>query len=290
MSVLSVCQNAAKLLNLGTPPTTMFNTSVVNSKRLLEAYVLAGKNRSRQYDWPQLTRTHTITLVSGQDTYDVPSDFLAIANNTQYDVSGARPMEGPLNSQQWAQLQYGITNVGPYMKFRIAGRTSKRFQINPTPSASGGELAFIYRSNTWVAPADWVTGTSYLSGVYVSNTDGNIYIATNGGTSGATEPTHTTGTASDGGVTWQYVSDSYTRPLADTDVSLLDEDLMEQDVIWLMRKFTGMDYVQFQADADMAWAQHYAHITGAPILNLGSLSDDEWLISYQNVPDTGFGL
>lgn len=289
MSILSVCQNAARLAGV-TPPTTLFNTTNVHAKKLLEAVSLAGKNRRRQYEWPQLVKTHTISLVSGQDTYSLPDDFLAIINNTHYDVNGQRPLEGPLTSQQWALLTYGLTNVGPYMKYRIAGRTSKRFQINPTPAASGSQIAFSYRSSTWLLPADWVTATTYVAGQYVSNTDGNIYYSATAGTSGATEPTHTSGTASDGSVQWIYFSGEYERPLADTDTSLLDEDLLEQDVLWIFRKLNGYDYQNFQAEAEMAWAQHFAGLVGAPTLSLAACDDDEFLISLKNVPDTGFGL
>ena len=35
---------------------------------------------------------------------------------------------------------------------------------------------------------------------------GNLYKTTAGGTAGATAPTHTSGSVSDGGVTWDYVS------------------------------------------------------------------------------------
>lgn len=50
----------------------------------------------------------------------------------------------------------------------------------------------------------WLTGQSYVSGDVVYN--GNYkYIATSSGTSGATAPTHTSGTVSDGGVDWLFV-------------------------------------------------------------------------------------
>ena len=149
------------------------------------------------------------------------------------------------------------------MKYRIAGRTSKRFQINPTPAAFRITNSFLVIDPQlgWL-PADWVTATTYVAGQYVSNTDGNIYYSATAGTSGATEPTHTSGTASDGSVQWTYFSGEYERPLADTDTSLLDEDLLEQDVLWIFRKLNGYDYQNFQAEAEMAWAQHFAGLVG----------------------------
>lgn len=53
--------------------------------------------------------------------------------------------------------------------------------------------------------AEWATSQSITSGIYRSYLD-NLYIATTAGTTGATPPTHTSGTASDGAVTWQWVN------------------------------------------------------------------------------------
>jgi len=51
--------------------------------------------------------------------------------------------------------------------------------------------------------ASWASTTTYAAGAKVSN--GNyLYTTTAGGTSGSTAPTHTSGSASDGGVTWAY--------------------------------------------------------------------------------------
>ncbi len=51
----------------------------------------------------------------------------------------------------------------------------------------------------------WDTGQTISgSGVYRSNQDG-VYVSTGAGTTGATAPTHSSGTVSDGGVSWTYV-------------------------------------------------------------------------------------
>lgn len=79
--------------------------------------------------------------------------------------------------------------------------------------ASGSSSDFAdeaLRSQSVSASAGWTTGTEYSAGD-IRNREVNgvkqIYRATTGGTSGATPPTHTSGTASDGGVTWLYVGD-----------------------------------------------------------------------------------
>ncbi|WP_028447004.1 hypothetical protein [Chitinimonas koreensis] len=50
----------------------------------------------------------------------------------------------------------------------------------------------------------WRTAAAYTTGDYAANAN-NIYVAASTGTSGGTPPTHTSGTVSDGGVSWTYV-------------------------------------------------------------------------------------
>lgn len=54
-----------------------------------------------------------------------------------------------------------------------------------------------------LAPA-WVTATAVYPGEYRSNA-GHVYSAAAAGTTGATTPVHTSGSASDDTVTWDYV-------------------------------------------------------------------------------------
>lgn len=52
----------------------------------------------------------------------------------------------------------------------------------------------------------WAQGVTYAAWAEVRNSSGNYYVTSAGGTSGATEPIHATGAASDGGVTWSRLS------------------------------------------------------------------------------------
>lgn len=51
----------------------------------------------------------------------------------------------------------------------------------------------------------WATSTTYAGGTYLSSGN-NSYFSSAGGTSGATAPTCTSGTCSDGVITWTYIS------------------------------------------------------------------------------------
>ena len=67
-----------------------------------------------------------------------------------------------------------------------------------------------YRNNN---RGTWATGTAYLAGDVVKNSSDKIYVAKNSATSGSTAPTHTSGTAYDGGgtsgVQWEYDETPY---------------------------------------------------------------------------------
>lgn len=62
---------------------------------------------------------------------------------------------------------------------------------------------------TVVIGVAWVTATSYTAGMQRFN-GANLYTATTSGTSGGTAPVHTSGTVSDGGVSWAYAGSKAT--------------------------------------------------------------------------------
>jgi hypothetical protein len=291
MSVLTVCQNAARVLSFGVPTTIVGNNDDL-AKKLLEALVASGKDRRRSKQWPQLIKTGTLTLSDGVATPTMPADIMAFINNTFWDTTEQRPMDGPLTPAQWANIKWGVVNVGPFKKFRIAGNiATKRFELDPVPTSgdAGSEIKFLYLSSDWLLPKLWVTATAYNQFETVSNTSGIIYYARTSGTSGATMPDATTGTDSDGSLLWEVYTDKYERPTNDADIVLFDEELLEHDIVWRMRKNAGMDYAEFKADADKLWADYYVQISGAPTLRIGG-TNDLFLVNYNNVPDTGYGV
>lgn len=57
------------------------------------------------------------------------------------------------------------------------------------------------------AYGSWTTATAYAALTYVAS-GANLYLTTAGGTSGASAPVHTSGSVSDGAVTWLYINTS----------------------------------------------------------------------------------
>jgi hypothetical protein len=58
----------------------------------------------------------------------------------------AVPLFGPLNQPNWAQNEFGMTNVGPFFQQQLRGTT---LYLQPTPS-SVQTIDFYYVSKNWI--------------------------------------------------------------------------------------------------------------------------------------------
>ena len=76
------------------------------------------------------------------------------------------------------------------------------FDISPS---AGSYIGWICSTAGYGIKGAWTTATSYSVGHQVTN-GGKLYRAVTAGTSGATAPTHTSGEASDGSVTWEFIT------------------------------------------------------------------------------------
>lgn len=74
-----------------------------------------------------------------------------------------------------------------------------------TASTAGGKIGWKCLTTGTLTSVTWAATTAYTVGQKVS-TNGKVYEVTIAGTSGSTAPSHTTGTATDGTVTWKYLS------------------------------------------------------------------------------------
>jgi len=76
--------------------------------------------------------------------------------------------------------------------------------IQNTSLTSGGYIGWVCTTDGTANNQAWVATTPYTVNTVV-NVNGKVYKCTVAGTSSSIAPSHTTGTASDGTVTWQYV-------------------------------------------------------------------------------------
>lgn len=72
------------------------------------------------------------------------------------------------------------------------------------PVARNGIIKWVCTTSGYYNTTAWATSTAYAVNSYI-NANGKVYKATVAGTSGTTAPSHSSGTATDGTVTWEYV-------------------------------------------------------------------------------------
>jgi hypothetical protein len=150
MTLLTICQDAAK--EIGVPsPTSVVGSSDTTNVQLLAAANRVGKDLVTGYDWEVLIKEeeHTTLAAESQGAMTtIATDFMRISNDTMWNRTTDRKYYGPLNNSQWQRLKAsvssGITNY-----FRIRGGV---LLVNPAPP-SGEKIFFEYIGKNWVITA-----------------------------------------------------------------------------------------------------------------------------------------
>lgn len=98
--------------------------------------------------------------------YPMPTDYLTIANRTQWSRTKRWEMLGPEDAQQWQWLLSGYIATGPRVRWRILG---DQFQIWPGTNTEQ-ELGFEYRSQAWA-----VSNQGQPKNSFTQDTDTTIF-------------------------------------------------------------------------------------------------------------------
>lgn len=287
MSLLTMLQDAAREIPI-TAPISIVGSSDEQSLRLLALAHREGKELRSRFSWPQLQREKTITTVAGQESYALPPDLERFTFNAEWDRTNHWELLGPSSPQEWQWRKSGVSASVPRYRFRIKGVTNNRVFIDPTPATSGIVLVFEYVSTNWILPVTWTTGTVFLANKYCSY-NGNIYSTSGGGVTGGTPPTHSSGSVSDGGVTWAFFDGEYSKFLADTDTPVINELLVGLGVQWRFLRSNNLEYESRQAEYEQALKRECAGLKGAPELTFG-VSNSSVLLGTWSLPDSGYGV
>jgi hypothetical protein len=98
-------------------------------------------------------------VVLAQTAYDLPFDFEAITDRTQWDKTKHWEALGPEDAQQWQWLKSGYISTGPRIRWRIL---DNQFQVWP-PMNTQEYLGWEYKSNGWARGADGSVKTSFTA-------------------------------------------------------------------------------------------------------------------------------
>jgi hypothetical protein len=251
MTIATVITNVANEAGY-TVESNILTSNETTTKQLLAIAQRINRDIFEAYPWPKCYASGSITLVANTATYELPAAFSWYQYETFWNSSTRWRILGPMSEQDYADIRGFQLNPTIYQRFQIRGLSNNQLLISPTPGANynGDVIIFEYIADRSVRPRQWVTATSFAAGSYCFN-NGNYYQTTAGGTTGATIPTHTTGTVSDGGVDWTYYNGAYNTFLADTDVSIFNEKLLEQGILERFAEIHGLEGVRPRFDIQL---------------------------------------
>ena len=257
MSLSTVIQNVANEAGYTVSPNIITATDTT-TKQLLAIANRINREIFEQYPWTKCYASGSITLVAGQGEYALPAAFSYYQYDTFWNQSNRWRVIGPMTPQEYADIRGFGLNTTIYQRFQIRGISNNQLLISPTPGASnnGDVIIFEYISDRSVRPKTWTASTAFAANSYCFY-NGNYYQTTAGGTTGGTPPTHTSGSISDGGVTWTYYNGIYDKFLADTDTSLFNEKVLEQGVLERFAEVHGLDGIKpkFQVQLHEEWSR-----------------------------------
>lgn len=283
-TVLSLIQDCCRELKLSVP-TSVYTSQDKEMQLLLALLNLEGREVASKYVWPVLNKEYTFSTSNGVAAYALPADFDYECFSTQWDRSNHWKLRGPLPASEWQQRKSGINTVLPQFGFRVKGASSTPFYLEPTPTTVNN-LVFEYQSTNWVRPAtSWAASTAFAAGSYCFSGE-NVYQTTAGGTTGSTAPTHSTGTVSDGAVSWTFVE--YNRVLSDTDILTLPDQVLKLGVKWRWKRENGFEYETYREEAIGAARRAVQSGRSAPEIPLTHQGVSP-LINYHSIPDGGYG-
>lgn len=299
-TILEIVKNFCYRLNLPAPASVV-GVATPTEQQYLSIFKYVGDElRNRPYQWPQLKRGYTFTTTTNERRYQLPGDFYRILESNQWDTTNSWPMRGPVSDYQFTVREFAVVSLQTRKAYRLIGpvnylyntspysqRSQGWFEIDPPGANNTDELFMGYVSCNWIWPRDWVTATLYSAGDIRSGA-GYVYRTAAGGTSGATRPDWSTGSDSDGTVTWTvytepYQVDASNTALNDGDICLFDDSLMIEGMRWAYKRAKGMDYQQERSDWEQMVKSAYARFNGPIRINV---SEDPFdFLDWPNVPN-----
>lgn len=137
-----------------------------------DCYVVAVVGSTVTLNQPAEQTAVGATLTFGQTQYDLPPDYEAITDRTQWDKTKHWEMLGPEDAQQWQWLKSGYISTGPRVRWRILGQ-----YFNIWPMMNTQEyLGYEYRSKGWALSSSGAVKNSFTADTDTTVFDDQIMI------------------------------------------------------------------------------------------------------------------
>jgi hypothetical protein len=144
MTLLTLIQGATDRIGV-VRPTAVISSTDQQVRQLVGLAQQEGKELAKRHSWQALTKENTFTSVAAEtQTSSVPSDFDRFIDDTFFNRTEKRKLEGPLSPQQWA-FHKSVVATTLVEAFRQRGND---ILITPTPTA-GQTMAYEYVSTQW---------------------------------------------------------------------------------------------------------------------------------------------
>jgi len=152
MTLLSMCQQVARISNI-IVPTTIVGNNEGNARILLACAQEEGRQLARgkipgglgQHNWQSLVKEYNFNTASSTISYSLPSDFSRFIGDTWWNRTKTHALR-LITNQRW-QYDKGAINasIGLYTEMRLRGN---QILLYPTPSSTDS-IYYEYLSTQW---------------------------------------------------------------------------------------------------------------------------------------------
>jgi hypothetical protein len=292
LTLLTVTQKVAKRLQLPPPSAVIGSTdnNVILIQAMLQKTIADIKD---SFPWPELQREHTFTLANGTAAYILPGDFDQILNKTIWNRTQKWPLLGPVDPVEWQTWKSGLVTTLPRQRFRVKYWGDAQLFIDPTPgSGEDGQICvFEYISTNAIRPKTWLPSTTW-TGIQYCSYNGNTYDRGGAGvaTTGTSAPVHTSGAISDGSITWTYFNSHfpYDAFVYDSDVIILDNQMIIDGAVWRFKEERGLDYEDLRKQAEDKLEGMTTKLTGAGVVTINQARLNSPMIGPWSYPEGSY--
>lgn len=161
MSLLSMIAGAGKAADrIGiVRPTSIISSTDTQVQRLLGCADEEGKALAKRVAWQAIVKEKTFTsTATTNQTSAIPTDFDRFLNETFFNRTRKRMLEGPLTPTAW-QVSQSVVATTIIEAFRVRGNI---IMLTPTPPA-GDSYAYEYVSKNWCQSAALVEQSSWAA-------------------------------------------------------------------------------------------------------------------------------
>ena len=250
MSLLTVIQGAITESGFGSAPVSVIGNTDALAVQCLALANRAGKVIATAHNWQNLIRPYTLTTVAGQEVYDGPNtnqstSVARFIGDTMWDSTNFLPVGGAITPQEWMTLKYGVGGT--------LSLSTRKFKVALDSSVNGYDAAVPMKIHLYPTPT----------------TNGEVLVAEYVSSGWAIHPDVS------------YIG----LGLAGSDNCMFafPEHLLEQSLIWRLRRAKGFDYTEEYNEYKEQLALAIARDTPAPMLNFSYMPAVAWPV---NIPQT----